>query len=206
MEWRQLHPYSDDELFANDVKALKIAEHIQCIDGEEVSKVFKKIKRKGIFKQPIEMHVRKNKVINVPQMKIRDYIDQFIYYRKLRGYTQEQVGQVIGISGKTYSKYEKRIYKFKEKEKIETIANFLWINEELKMLPINDKINRQELKKFLIENHITNTEFSNQIGVSRRSIVDWFNKDVEISEDSWIKIKEFIRKLEENAKDEDEIE
>jgi len=74
------------------------------------------------------------------------------------------------------------------------------------MLPINDKINRQELKKFLIENHITNTEFSNQIGVSRRSIVDWFNKDVEISEDSWIKIKEFIRKLEENAKDEDEIE
>lgn len=152
------------------------------------------------------MHVGKNKVINVPQMEIKDYIDQFIYYRKLRGYTQEQVGQVIGISGKIYSKYEKRIYNFKEKEKIETIANFLGINEELKMLPVNDKIDKQELKKLLIENHITNTELSNQIGVSRRSIVDWFNKDVEISEDSWIKIKEFITKLEENAKDEEEIE
>lgn len=198
-----MHPYSDDELLANDVKALKIAEHIQCIDGEEVSKVFKKIKRKGIFKQPIEMHVGKNKVINVPQMEI---IDQFIYYRKLRGYTQEQVRQVIGISGKNYSKYEKRIYKLKEKEKIEAIANFLGIDEELKMLPVNDGMDIQELKKFLIENHITNTEFSNQIGVSRRSIVNWFNKDVEISEDSWIKIKEFITKLEENAKDEEEIE
>ena len=201
-----MHPYSDDELFTNDAKALKIAEHIQCIDGEEVSKVFKKIKRKGIFKQPIEMHVGKNKVINVTQMKIRDYIDQFIYYRKLRGYTQEQVGQVIGISGKTYSKYEKRIYKFKEKEKIETIANFLGINEELKMLPINDKIDKEELKKLLIENDITNTEFSNQIGVSRRSIVDWFNKDVEISEDSWRKIKKFMAKFKETREDEEEME
>lgn len=201
-----MHPYSDDELFGNDVKALKIAEHIQCIDGEEVSKVFQKIKRKGIFKQPIEMHVGKNKVINVPQMKIRDYIDQFTYYRKLRGYTQKQVGQVIGISGKCYSKYEKRIYKLKDKEKIDAIAYFLGIDEELKVSPVNDKVNKQELKKFLIANHITNTEFSNQIGVSRRSVVDWFNKDVDISEDSWIKIKEFITKLEENAKDEEEIE
>lgn len=188
------------------MKALKIAEHIQCIDGEEVSKVFKKIKRKGIFKQPIEMHVGKNKVINVPQMEIKDYIDQFIYYRKLRGYTQEQLGQVIGISGKSYSKYEKRIHKFKDKEKIEAIANFLGINEKLKMLPVNDKIDKQELKGFLIENDITNTEFSNQIGVSRRSIVDWFNKDVEISEDSWIKIKKFMVKFKENIEDEEEME
>ena len=200
-----MHPYSDDELFANDEKALKIAEHIQSIDGEEVSKVFKKIKRKGIFKQPIEMYVGK-KVINVPQMEIKDYIDQFIYYRKLRGYTQEQVGQVIGISGKTYSKYEKRIYNFKEKKKIETIANFLGINEELKMLPVNDKMDKQELKKLLIENHITNTEFSNKIGVSRRSIVDWFNKDVEISENSWIKIKKLMAKFKENIEDEEEME
>ena len=55
-------------------------------------------------------------------MKTKDYIDQFIYYRKLRGYTQKQVGQVIGISGKSYSKYEKRIHKFKDKEKIEKIV------------------------------------------------------------------------------------
>ena len=201
-----MHPYSDDELLSSNAEALKIAERIQFIDNEEVSKVFKKIKQKGIFERPIEMYVEKNKVINVPQMEIRDYIDQLIYYRKLRGYTQEQVGQVIGISGKSYSKYEKRIYELKDKEKIETIANFLGINEELKMLSVNDKMDKQELKKLLIENHITNTEFSNQIGVSRRSIVDWFNKDVEISEDSWTKIKKFMVKFKENIEDEDEME
>lgn len=59
----------------------------------------------------------------------------------------------------------------------------------------------QELKKFLIENDITNTEFSNQIGISRRSIVDWFNKGVEISEDSWIKIRKFINNLKNSRED-----
>ena len=183
-----MHPYSDDELLSPNAEVLKIVRHSNLIDGEEVSQLFENFKQKGIVEETIEINLPNY----IAKMKSKDYIDQFIYYRKLRGYTQKQVGQVIGISGKSYSKYEKRIHKFKEKEKIEVIANFLGIDEELKMLPVNDKIDKQELKKLLIENDITNTEFSNQIGVSRRSIVDWFNKGVEISEDSWIKIRKFI--------------
>ena len=63
------------------------------VDSKEVSKMFEKFKKKGILEQPIEMNMTEYKVYNVPQMEINDYIDQFIYYRKLRGYTQEQVGQ-----------------------------------------------------------------------------------------------------------------
>ena len=103
------------------------------VDSNEVSKLFKKFKKKGILEQPIEMHMTEYKVYSIPQMEINDYIDQFIYYRKLRGYTQEQVGQVIGISGKQYYKYEKRMHQFKDKEKIKAIAKFLEIEEELKI-------------------------------------------------------------------------
>ena len=166
------------------------------VDSNEVSKLFKKFKKKSILEQPIEMHMTEYKVYSVPQMEINDYIDQFIYYRKIRGYTQEQVGQVIGISGKQYYKYEKRMHQFKDQEKIQAIAKFLEIEEELKMLPTKNHIDNHELKNFLIENDITNTEFSKQIGISRRSIVDWFNKEVEISEDSWTKIKEFMQSFE----------
>ena len=143
MEWRQLHPYSADELLTQDIEALKIVEHSKMVDSNEVSKLFKKFKKKGILEQPIEMNMTEYKVYSVPQMEINDYIDQFIYYRKLRGYTQEQVGQVIGISGKQYYKYEKRRYQFKDQEKIKIIANFLEIEEELKMIPINDYIDNQ---------------------------------------------------------------
>ena len=114
MEWGQLHPYPDDELLTQDTETLKIVEHSKMVDSNEVSKLFKKFKKKGILEQPIEMHMTEYKVYNVPQMEINDYIDQFIYYRKLRGYTQEQVGQVIGISGKQYYKYEKRMHQFKD--------------------------------------------------------------------------------------------
>lgn len=115
------------------------------VDSNDVSKLFTKFKKMGILEQTIEMHMNGYKVYNVPQMEIRDYIDQFIYYRKLRGYTQQQVGQVIGISGKQYYKYEKRMHQFKDQEKIKAIANFLEI-EELKMIQSNNHISNKQLK------------------------------------------------------------
>jgi len=133
-----------EELLTQDAETLKIVKHSQMVDSNEVSKLFKKFKKKGILEQAIEMHMTEYKVYSVPQIEINDYIDQFIYYRKLRrGYTQEQVGQVIGISGKQFYKYEKRRIQFKDKEKIKAIAKFLEIKEELKMIPISDHIDNQ---------------------------------------------------------------
>lgn len=111
------------------------------VDSKEISKLFKKFKERGILKEPIEINLEKYRTkIKIKNYKnCKDYIDQFIYYRKLRGYTQEQVGQVIGISEKGYSKYESRMYEFKDKNKIYAIAKFLEIDEELKMLPIYTK-------------------------------------------------------------------
>ncbi len=122
-------------------KALQIAEKSQMVDSKEISKLFKKFKERGILKEPIEINLEKYRTkIKIKNYKnCKDYIDQFIYYRKLRGYTQEQVGQVIGISEKGYSKYESRMYEFKDKNKIYAIAKFLEIDEELKMLPIYTK-------------------------------------------------------------------
>ena len=137
MEWKQLRNYSDGELFHHNPEALKIVGKGKVIDSEVVSQMFQKIKGNGIMNEPIEMQLNK---FNIDMQKFgnrdykepddcKDYIDQFIYYRKLRGYTQEQVGQVIGMSGKSYYKYEKRIHKFKDKEKIEAIARFLGIEK-----------------------------------------------------------------------------
>ena len=116
------------------------------VDSKEVSELFIKFKKMGILNRTIEIHMNEYKVYSVPQMEINDYIDQFIYYRKLRGYTQEQVGQVIGISGKQYYKYENRMHQFKDQEKIKAIAKFLEIKEELKMIQSNNNINNHQLK------------------------------------------------------------
>ena len=194
-------------------KALKIAENMQMVDSKIISKIFKKIKKKGILKEPIEIKIEKkdmqlfNSLYNEgnPKIQFNDFIDQFIYYRKLRGYTQEQVGQVIGISGKSYYKYEKRIHQLKDINKINKIAEFLNVGE-VKMPTVRKRIDNHKLKEYLIDNNINNSEFSRLIGVSRRSILDWFNKGTGISEDSCKKIEDFIKVFEANKSKQEEIE
>lgn len=183
-------------------KALKLATKVNFIDSEDVSRAFKKIKQKHIQTENIDIKIPRNinRLQIIDNIKINDFIDQFIYYRNLKGYTLDEVGQVIGISGKQYWKYEHRIHKLTNIQKIKKIAEFLEIDEELLLVPKEKlNLNKKELKEYLIENKITNTEFSKQIGISRRSVVDWFNTETEISEKSYKKIRAFLLKLE-NAK------
>lgn len=179
-------------------KALQIAENKQMVDSEIISQMFTNIKNKGILNKPIEVKLtnEKNKDLGLMELiEFKDYIEQFIYYRKLRGYTQSQVGQVIGVSGKTYYKYEKRIHKLNDINKIKKIADFLEI-EEIKLPEIKNKITNKELKEYLIENNITNSELSRKTKISRRSIIDWFNKETKISDESYKKINNFILNFE----------
>lgn len=114
-------------------KALKVAEKIEMIDSEEISKIFKKVIEKGIKLNPVIINVPRDIIRSklVKDMQINDFIDQFIYYRNLRGYTLDEVGQAIGISGKYYWKYESRVHKLTNVDKIHKIAEFLEIKEEL---------------------------------------------------------------------------
>lgn len=114
-------------------KALQIAEKVQMIDSEEISKIFKNLIKRGLVKTKLEIKVpkemAKSKIID--NMEIKDFIDQFIYYRNLRGYTLDEVGQAIDVSGKYYWKYENRVHKLTDIDRINKIANFLEIQEKL---------------------------------------------------------------------------
>lgn len=114
-------------------KALQIAEKVKMIESEEISKIFKKIIGKGIQTEQIIINVPKDIVKSklIKNIEINDFIDQFIYYRNLRGYTLDEVGQVIGVSGKYYWKYENRVHKLTNIDKIQKIAEFLGIQEKL---------------------------------------------------------------------------
>lgn len=89
----------DSTLIANNspilIKPLRIAEKSQIVNCEEVSKILKKIISKGIKVDLLNIKIPKVNPRNIENIKINDFIDQFIYYRNLRGYTLEQVGQVI---------------------------------------------------------------------------------------------------------------
>lgn len=180
-------------------KSQYLADKACLVDSASISKIFTDIKKKDMLIEPIEIntndYIQKSNFErkNIVQGKFNDYIDQFIYYRILQGYTQEQVGQVIGVSGKSYWKYEKRVHELKDINKIKKIADFLGIQEIIKMPQEKHRINNTEIKSYLMENHINNTQFSQAIGVSRRTVIDWFNKNVYISDKNYTKIEKFIK-------------
>lgn len=104
------------------------------VDSDVVSRMFRDFIERGIVESQVGINVvdyRKG----LEQIEINDYIDQFIYYRKLRGYSLDQAGHAIGVSGKYYWKYEKRIHRLTNIDRIMKIADFLKIEEDLKNLP-----------------------------------------------------------------------
>ena len=117
----------------SDVNGVRLLQGIENIDTENLTKMFTDIKNRGILKEPLKLEL-KNYFSDNLNSNFKDYIDQFIYYRKINGYTQEKVGQVLGVSGKEYYKKEKRIRKLTDIDTIEKIANFLKISKsELKI-------------------------------------------------------------------------
>lgn len=169
------------------------------IDSREVTKVFTDIKEKGILRDYIEINTRNyiEKIhfeeVDIESNQFNDYIEQFEYYRKAKGYTQEQIGQVIGFSGREYWKCENRIRKIKDIGKINKIAEFLGIREIANMPQKQNRISNEDIKEYLVANNINNTQFSKLIGISRRSIIDWFNQDVKISDENYAKVEKFIK-------------
>ena len=188
----------------SDVSAVKLLKDIENIDTRNLTKVFTDLKDKGLLKEPLKLELKNYSSYNL-NSNFKDYIDQFIYYRKINGYTQEEVGQVLGMSGKEYYKIEKRIRKLTDIDEIKKVARFLNINNSELRINLNELKNTKnrkdlsyniKLKKYLIKNNISNSELSRRIGISRRSIIDWFNKGSVISDESVNKIEKFINQFE----------
>lgn len=192
----------------SDVSAVKLLKDIENIDTRNLTKVFTDLKDKGLLKEPLKLELKNYSSYNL-NSNFKDYIDQFIYYRKINGYTQEEVGQVLGMSGREYYKIEKRIRKLTNIDEIEKVARFLNINNNELRINLNELKNTKnrkdlsyniKLKEYLIKNNISNSELSRRIGISRRSIIDWFNKGSVISDESVSKIEKFINQLERSKK------
>ncbi len=192
----------------SDVSAVKLLKDIENIDTRNLTKVFTDLKDKGLLKEPLKLELKNYSSYNL-NSNFKDYIDQFIYYRKINGYTQEEVGQVLGMSGKEYYKIEKRIRKLTNIDEIKKVARFLNINNNELRINLNELKNTKnrkdlsyniKLKEYLIKNNISNSELSRRIGISRRSIIDWFNKGSVISDESVSKIEKFINQLERSKK------
>ena len=85
----------------SNINGVRLLRGIENIDTGNLTNVFTDIKEKGILNEPLKLELKTYSSYNL-NSNFKDYIDQFIYYRKINGYTQEEVGQVLGMTGKEY--------------------------------------------------------------------------------------------------------
>lgn len=174
--------------------------------------VFDKIINDKISNRDINIEVdrykREKHKVEV-EMERKDFADQILYYRKKLGLTQKEVGKVIGVTESSYSDYERKITEIRDPKKINKIIKFLQFEEE----PILSDYVRfsmsnpeKQLERFLIKNRITYTEFGSRIGITERTIRDWFNGKKTISKESFEKIEKFVKEFnaENNINEEEE--
>ena len=178
--------------------AHNIAERRLSIDAEALANLFSKLKENDNIDENVELIVDREPK-DIPKPELKDFADQMIYFRKLKGYTQRQAGEKIGVSEDTYRRYELREVEIIDLKKIDRIVKALDFTEKPKVSEYVEFLMsnpEKMLVKFFKESGISKNAFAKRAGFNRRSILEWINKEKSISEESYYKIKRFMQEYE----------
>lgn len=187
--------------------ALNSAEKMIQVNGQALANLFSKIKKNEKINDDIEIKVDREPK-DIPRHELKDFADQMIYFRKRLGYTQKQAGKAIGVSEDTYRRYELKEVEIIDLKKIEKIVKALKftekpkVSEHVEFLMSNPE---KMLVKFFEESRMSKNAFAREAGFNRRSILEWINKEKSISEESYYKIKRFMKKYEEEKEYQEKI-
>lgn len=169
------------------------------LDGKALANLFSKMKENENINENIELKVDRVPM-NIPKPELKDFADQMIYFRKRLGYSQKQAGKAIGVSEDTYRRYELREVEIIDLKKIDKIVKALEFTEKPKVSEYVEFLMsnpEKMLLKFFAESGISKNEFAKKAGFNRRSILEWINKEKSISEESYYKIKNFMKEFNE---------
>lgn len=187
--------------------ALNSAEKMIQVNGQALANLFSKMKENEKINENIELKVDRVPM-DIPKPELKDFAEQMIYFRKRLGYSQKQAGKAIGVSEDTYRRYELREVEIIDLKKIDKIVNALEFTEKPKVSEYVEFLMsnpEKMLVKFFAESGISKNEFAKRAGFNRRSILEWINKEKSISEESYYKIKRFMKKYEEEKEYQEKI-
>lgn len=140
-----------------------------------MSKIFKKIKEKGILANPINA-----KAIKMPPNELlesEDFIDKIKYYRLLNGWNRFELSRKAGICQRSYDGYEKKSTEIQDWRVAEKLITALNIKNKVEM-PASFKIKKKyPMDKILdIIRSYGKKEFARRTGIAETTINTWFCK------------------------------
>ena len=158
----------------------------------DISKLFKKIKSKGILNKTIIIDTYE--IADDKLLDSGDFMDKVIYHRIKKHYTPSSFAEALGLDRDTYYQYENGTFKFHNVEIVKKIVKILEMSEEdipdyIRFI-INDPI--EQIKAFMKKYNINRKQFSENSKISMNTFNKWFVEDGQISIKNFNKLKAYM--------------
>lgn len=158
----------------------------------DISKLFKKIKSKGILDKRIVVDTYE--VADEKLLDSGNFMDKVIYHRIKKHYTPSSFAKKLGIDRDTYYQYENGTFKFHNVDIVKKIIKILDISEEdipdyIKFI-INNPI--EQIKAFMKKYNISRKQFSENSKISMNTFNKWFVENGQISIKNFNKLKAYM--------------
>ena len=148
------------------------------LDCDIVSKIFKKIKQKGIFQEEIKYDID-DSLVEIQKLSYsNDFMDLVKMHRLKKGLSMRYVATNIGKDEETYRKYEMKNFEIQDYTIAENIIKTLNLQDILE-LPAYFKIMKKYSKENIIEiiNQVGKKTFSKETSIPVSTIGYWRQKN-----------------------------
>lgn len=150
-------------------------EGVVKLDARNVSKIFKKIKEKGILANSINAKAKRMPPIEL--LESNDFIDKIKYYRLLNGWNRFELSRNADICQRSYDRYEKKELEIQDWRMAEKLLIALKIEDKVEMPPQFKIKKKYPMDKILnIIKQYGKREFSRRTGIAETTINTWFCK------------------------------
>ena len=166
------------------------------LDCEEVAKIFKVLKSKGILKNSIKFYLGNENNLD-ELLNSNEFIDKIKYFRISKGITMRTFAKQLKIDDETYRQYEIKYTEIQSPFLAEQMIKILNIGNVLELpdyFKIKKKYGVEEIRKIIMENG-GKEYFSKETNIHKLTIATWFYKNVikDISTYSYRKMVKFFK-------------
>lgn len=158
----------------------------------DISKLFKKIKSKGILNETIIIDTYQ--LADERLLETGNFIDKVIYYRINKHYAIKDFAKKLGLDTDSYYQYESGKMKLQNVETLKKIIEVLEMKEDDLPEYIKFQINNptEILNAFMKKHNMSKKEFSKNTKVPKDTVYKWFTTDIQISINSFNKIRDYM--------------
>lgn len=166
------------------------------LDCVQVSKLFKKIKNRGILNENIRYYNGDYVAPSKELLKSKDFIDIIKYYRILKRKSKREMAIKSGIDDETYREYEIKKNQIQDWKIADSFIKILEIEDKVELpdyFKIMKKYSLEQIKD-IIQKEGKNV-FVKETGIARSTVNQWHQKNAPktLSTYTYKKMENFFR-------------